>query len=71
MYRNDKYAAGHVFALVTGCKGLCDRLETTGGGKYSAYQLGYKRCSACGVFIKTDERRCPCCRLPLRLKKRF
>ena len=71
MYRNDKYAAGRVFTMVLGCKGLCDRLETTGGGKHSAYQLGYKRCSACGVFIKTDERRCPCCRLPLRLKKRF
>lgn len=56
--------------MVIGCKGICARLETTGGGKYSAYTLGYKRCSSCNVFIKTDQRRCPCCKLPLRVKKR-
>ena len=49
-------------------KNLC---ETTGGGKLSAYGQGYKRCSACDVFIKTDGARCPCCKLPLRVKKRF
>ncbi|HVX02685.1 MAG TPA: hypothetical protein VHA09_05990 [Nitrososphaera sp.] len=56
--------------MVLGCRGLCARLETIGGGKYSAYSLGYKRCSSCDIYIKWDSCRCPCCKLPLRVKKR-
>lgn len=56
--------------MVLGCRGLCARLETIGGGKNSAYSLGYKRCSSCDIYIKWDSCRCPCCKLPLRVKKR-
>ena len=71
VYLIHKYRVAAVAVLVLGCKGVCARLETTGGGKLSAYGQGYKRCSACDVFIKTDSARCPCCKLPLRTKKRF
>lgn len=70
-YLIHKYPSADVPVLVLGCKGVCSRLETTGGGKFSAYGQGYKRCSSCDIFIKTDDTRCPCCRLPLHVKKRF
>jgi hypothetical protein len=70
VYLTHKYDNRGIFAVAIGCKGICTRLETTGGGKYSAYTLGYKRCSSCNLFIKTDQKRCPCCKLPLRVKKR-
>ncbi|MEW5840441.1 MAG: hypothetical protein AB1753_05495 [Thermoproteota archaeon] len=57
--------------MAIGCRGICTRHETTGGGKRSAYGQGYKRCSSCGVFIKVEGMRCPCCKLPLRSKRRF
>ena len=29
-----------------------------------------RRCSECGIYIKFEGPRCPCCKLPLRSKKR-
>ena len=52
------------------CKGICHRFRITGGGKHSVYELGFKRCSECGIYIKFAGPRCPCCKLPLRTKKR-
>lgn len=56
--------------LPVGCKGICIRFQNIGGGKYSAYRLGYKRCSECGIYIKYQGIRCPCCRYPLRSNRR-
>ena len=60
----------HVVCLLIGCKGICHRFRNIGGGKYSAYELGFKRCSECDIYIKFAGPRCPCCRYPLRSKKR-
>lgn len=60
----------NVCCLSIGCKGICQRFPKIGGGKYSVYELGFKRCSECGIYIKFGGPRCPCCRLPLRSKKR-
>lgn len=56
--------------FLLGCKGLCVRYDKIGGGKQSAYQLGYKRCSVCSLYIRFDGIHCPCCKFPLRSKKR-
>ena len=56
--------------LLIGCKGICHRFRNIGGGKYSAYELGFKRCSNCDIYIKFAGPRCPCRRYPLRSKKR-
>lgn len=40
------------------CSGLCDREVKRPKGPYIN---GYKRCSTCTKFIKTDELRCYCC----------
>jgi len=45
-----------------GCKGICTRFDKTGGGKQSAYGLGYKRCSECSLYIRFEGSRCPCCK---------
>jgi len=44
--------------------------EIMGGGKNSAYKNGFKRCTSCGIYIKVQDNRCPCCRQPLRVKRR-
>ena len=53
-----------------GCKGICHRFRNIGGGKYSAYGLGFKRCSECNIYTEFAGPRCPCCKYPLRSKKR-
>jgi predicted amidophosphoribosyltransferase len=52
------------------CKGICQRFRNIGGGRNSVYELGFKRCSECGIYIKFAGPKCPCCKLPLRSKKR-
>lgn len=42
------------------CKGLCER-EPPISGRLKLYNNGYKRCSACNKFMKTEELRCYCC----------
>ncbi|MEM2232202.1 MAG: hypothetical protein QXP81_01530 [Nitrososphaerota archaeon] len=38
--------------------------------KRPSYLDGYKYCSNCGVFIKTQEDRCPNCNTKLRMAKK-
>ena len=42
----------NVFHLSLGCKDVCQRFQNIGGGRYSVYELGFKRCSQCGIYIK-------------------
>ena len=53
-----------------GCKGVCYRYQSIGGGMYSAYKKGFKWCTECSIYIKYEENRCPCCGYPLRTKRR-
>lgn len=53
-----------------GCKGICKRLEFVGGGKISVYELGFKRCTGCNIYLRYDGVRCPCCKYVLRSKSR-
>ncbi len=43
---------------------LCPRIEN--GKKYQFC----KRCTSCGLFLKTTQVRCPCCGIILRTKPR-
>ena len=53
------------------CKGHCNRFGSKkGGGKYSLYAQNFKRCTECAIYIKYDGNRCPCCKYPLRNKRR-
>jgi hypothetical protein len=45
-------------------------LENKKGGKYSLYAQNFKRCSECAIYLKCDGNRCPCCKYPLRNKRR-
>lgn len=53
--------------MVGKCKGRCDNEGTVYSHKYIQ---GYKRCSLCVKYIKTDGRYCYCCGYPLRNKAR-
>lgn len=52
------------------CKGVCDRYKSTGTSMQFKYQEGQKRCTSCGIFIKCDGVRCPCCNMKLRTNAR-
>ncbi|HET7643622.1 MAG TPA: hypothetical protein VFK40_08950 [Nitrososphaeraceae archaeon] len=52
------------------CKGYCTRFNSKKGGKYSLYAQNFKRCTECAIYIKYDGNRCPCCKYPLRNKRR-
>ena len=56
---------------MTSCKNTCKRYKVSGGGYgNSHYIFGHKRCGTCGIFIKFDGRRCPCCKGLLKAKPR-
>ena len=40
--------------LFIGLQGICTRYDNIGGGHQSAYHLGDKRCSECGLYIRFD-----------------
>jgi hypothetical protein len=40
--------------FLLGCKGICTRYDKIGGCHQSAYQLGYKRCTECSLYIRFD-----------------
>jgi len=48
------YALKVSLVMVIGCKGICDKFLTSGGGMISRYRLGFKRCTECGLFIKYE-----------------
>lgn len=48
-----------------GCMDKC-RNEQNISGKCKPYDNGFRRCTMCNIYIKTDELRCYCCKLPLR-----
>ncbi|WP_428325585.1 hypothetical protein [Nitrosopumilus sp.] len=52
------------------CRGICETLKISGMPMKSRYQLGYRRCTFCGIFMDTNENRCPCCSMVLRTKPR-
>ena len=52
------------------CKGICLEFEPTRIPNARKYQEGLKRCSWCDIWFKTEEIRCPCCRMILRVKAR-
>ena len=57
------------------CKGLCASRygaisSPKGGGPYVRYAGGFKRCQTCGIWLKWDGHRCPCCSRVLRVRAR-
>jgi len=56
--------------LARTCKGICVRYECPKTSNRLRYRLGYKRCTHCGIFITTEDARCPCCKAVLRTKAR-
>jgi hypothetical protein len=52
------------------CKGRCgafaEKVKRKGGEK-SPYFLGQKRCTTCEIYVTTEEKRCPCCNLLLKM----
>ena len=55
------------------CKGICEKYKVTkevGGGGGSHYALGHKFCRLCNVYMKIEEKFCPCCHYMLRTHPR-
>lgn len=50
------------------CKGLCQSNKIGSIKQKGNYNQGQKRCTICGVFMKTDQIRCPCCNYVLRTR---
>src|SRR5689334_9432560 len=56
---------------VMACRNMCVRMEGTSNHCFpSPYQSGYAYCQKCTVYIKSEERRCPCCHIKLRRRAR-
>ena len=51
------------------CKGFCLDYVCKGIPNSEKYEL-CKRCTYCGIFLKTIQLRCPCCGVVLRTKPR-
>ncbi|MCE2497799.1 MAG: hypothetical protein J4F28_02170 [Nitrosopumilaceae archaeon] len=60
------------------CKSICARSSATAGGSDRGglgggrrpYDMGYKLCTLCSVWLKTGGLRCGCCGTMLRSRKR-
>ena len=52
------------------CRGICIRYQNNSVANNLKYQQGFKRCTFCGLFLKTTSVRCPCCNLILRTHSR-
>ena len=72
---------GKILELTYVCRGLCLRYSTTGvvtKGHLSLYDVGFVRCSACGVVFPTEYTKldsagvkcCVCCGAKVRSKPR-
>jgi len=52
------------------CKGICLRYKAEPAPNRIRYDVGQKRCTFCGIFLKVDDPRCICCKAVLRTKAR-
>lgn len=52
------------------CSGICIRYQAESVSNKLRYEIGHKRCTFCGIFLKIDEPRCICCKAVLRTKSR-
>jgi hypothetical protein len=52
------------------CKNICEKYRAKKEKRGSYYSAGNKRCQICDVFIKWNNKRCPCCGTVLRTKPR-
>ncbi len=52
------------------CKGICLRYEARSAANKIRYDIGQKRCTFCGLFLKVEDVRCICCKAVLRTKPR-
>lgn len=57
----------------TNCMGVCLRLANvkyigSGGG---FREKGKKRCTICEIVIETNDVKCPCCNMRLRIRKDY
>ena len=50
------------------CNGICKKYKAKKQSHESYYELGFKRCSTCEIFVKWDGSSCPCCGIILRTK---
>jgi len=54
--------------MVAICKGVCIQYKASKRQGGYRYENGQKMCSICGIFIKWEGIRCPCCSAKLRNK---
>ena len=52
------------------CHSLCPRYAVKKIWRQSMYDLGYKKCLRCEVFVEPKYRSCPCCGGPLRSRSK-
>ena len=52
------------------CKGTCVRFRAAGYEGKHRYKNGQKLCPVCGIFLKWEGIRCPCCTVTLRITPR-
>jgi len=52
------------------CRGICLRHKAGPAPNKIRYEIGQKRCTFCGIFLKVDDSRCMCCKAVLRTKAR-
>jgi len=51
------------------CKEICKRFRALKPiGRIGRYEIGQKLCENCGIFIKFNGSRCPCCNRKLRVR---
>lgn len=52
------------------CKGICQFHRIEIHQPKDKYKKGQKRCTYCGIFLETQDIRCPCCKSILRTRSR-
>ncbi len=50
------------------CIGICKQYKAKKDYQKSFYEMGFKRCSTCEIFINWEGNNCPCCGMGLRTK---
>jgi len=52
------------------CSGVCKRYKYNRKHDEKWYVTGVKRCNFCNIFMKINNRECPCCKTTLRTQGR-